>query len=252
MIIRSAIKLLERYSQLGPGDVFIGKIPFGRLKHTFLIDLLERGVHCLPSPLAQTLNGSKIAQAMLLAEWMLPLTRVIRRRADLFESMEVYNRENVASVISKEDRMHCGHGIRRWENIEALYNIVAFTKDSYPFILQPYHQGFTDLRIIMAGDYVEAYTRVNKANFRMNLALGGASQPFTLTSDQLKISRNVIKRARFPYAHLDLMVFEEGRSYLSEIALNGGIKGARIERKVLDNLKKQLLEETAQAIIKGD
>ena len=252
MIIRSATKLLERYNQLGPEDVFIGKIPFGKLKHTYLIDLLERGVHCLPSPLAQTLNGSKIAQAMLLAEWMLPLTRVIRRRADLFESMEAYNSENVTSVITKEDRMHCGHGIRRWDNVEALYNIVAFNKDSYPFILQPYHQGFTDLRIIMAGDYIEAYTRVNKANFRMNLSLGGASQPHTLTSDQLKISRNVIKRARFPYAHLDLIVSEEGRCYLSEIALNGGIKGAQIERNVLDNLKKQLLEQTAQAIIEGE
>ena len=94
--------------------------------------------------------------------------------------------------------------------------------------------------------------RVNKANFRMNLALGGASQPHKLTSDQLKMCRNVIKRARFPYAHLDLMVLEEGRCYLSEIALNGGIKGAQIERKVLDNLKIKLLEETAQAIIKGN
>jgi ribosomal protein S6--L-glutamate ligase len=252
MIIRSATKLLERYSQLGPGDVFIGKIPFGKLKHTLLIDLLERGVHCLPSPLAQTLNGSKTAQAMLLAEWMVPLTCVIRRRADLFNSMEAYNRENVGSVITKEDRMHCGHGIRRWENAEALYNIVAFNKESYPFVLQPYHHGFTDLRIIMVGDYVEGYIRQNKANFRMNLAVGGKSRPHTPTNGQLNISRDVIRRSRFPYAHLDLMVFEDGRCYVSEIALNGGTKGARIQRKALDDLKKQLLEETAQVIIKGE
>jgi hypothetical protein len=48
---------------------------------------------------------------------------------------------------------------------------------------------------------------------------------------------------------MDLMMFDDERCYLSEIALNGGIKGAQIKRKVLDNLKEQVLEETAQAII---
>lgn len=249
MIIRSATKLLKQYSQLGPGDVFIGKIPAGILKQTLLIDLLERGVHCLPAPLSQSLSGSKAAQAMLLAHWMVPLTLVIRRRANLFEAMRAYSKENVGSVITKEDRMHCGHGIRRWDSVEALYNMVAFNKASYPFVLQPYQHSFTDLRIIIVGTYQEAYIRQNNANFRMNLALGAASRPYTPTSDQLKFCREVIRRARFPYAHLDLLLLEDGRCYLSEIALDGGVKGAQIDRQALDNLKKKLLEDSAQTIV---
>jgi ribosomal protein S6--L-glutamate ligase len=54
-----------------------------------------------------------------------------------------------------------------------------------------------------------------------------------------------MQRGRFPFAHLDLMILENGGCYLSEIALNGGIKGARIGREELDQKKKALLEKLA-------
>ena len=37
-----------------------------------------------------------------------------------------------------------------------------------------------------------------------------------------------MQRGKFPYAHLDLMVTGSGETYLSEINLRGGIKGAVI------------------------
>jgi ribosomal protein S6--L-glutamate ligase len=49
-------------------------------------------------------------------------------------------------------------------------------------------------------------------------------------------------RGKFPYAHIDLLINEEGRGFVSEIALNGGMKGARISRKDLDILKSDILE----------
>ncbi len=248
MIVRSTDKLFQHYSRLRSGDVFVGKIPAGMLKSTLLIDLLERGVRCLPSPLAQALNGSKAAQAMLLAQWMLPLTRAIRRRADLFEAMGAYQRKGVAVVVTKEDRLHCGHGVRRWDSVESLYNVVAFDKTAFPFVLQPYQKRFVDIRVIVVGRYVEAYARQNTENFRMNLSLGGTSTPYTLDNDQLDFCHEVMGRARFPYAHLDLLVPEGGNCYLSEIALDGGIKGARVERRDLEEMKKALLEELAQTM----
>jgi len=54
-----------------------------------------------------------------------------------------------------------------------------------------------------------------------------------------------MERGKFPYAHIDLLVTEDGHSYLSEIALNGGLKGARIRREELDAIKKDLLEKMA-------
>jgi ribosomal protein S6--L-glutamate ligase len=55
-----------------------------------------------------------------------------------------------------------------------------------------------------------------------------------------------MKRAKFPYAHIDLMVINPGECYLSEIALNGGTKGARIGRKDLECKKQALLESLAE------
>jgi ribosomal protein S6--L-glutamate ligase len=54
-----------------------------------------------------------------------------------------------------------------------------------------------------------------------------------------------MQRGKFPFAHIDLMLTESGECYLSEIALNGGVKGARIRRETLDQKKMALLEKLA-------
>jgi ribosomal protein S6--L-glutamate ligase len=246
MIVRGSRQLSELYDRLAPGDVYVGKIPGGPLRYTRLIDLMERGVHCLPTPLAQALNASKAAQAAILNEWMLPLTRVVRRRADLIAAIGVYQRQGVGPVVTKEDRLHCGHGVRYWENIEILYSLVALDKSSFPLVLQPFLQHFNDVRVIVVGDYVEAYSRHNPDNFRMNLAVGGTSRPFVMDTDQQRFCRSVMERARFPYAHLDLQLLENGRCYLAEMALEGGIKGAQIDRRSLVRMKSELLEREAR------
>jgi ribosomal protein S6--L-glutamate ligase len=150
--------------------------------------------------------------------------------------------------VSKQDGLHCGHGIRRWETIETLYSFMALAESSYPFVLQPFHEGFTDIRVIIAGDYVESYTRSNLYNFRVNLSLGGTGSPYKLDEKKEAFCRSAMQRGKFPFAHLDLMILENGECYLSEIALNGGIKGARISREDLVQHKKALLEKLAKKI----
>ena len=248
MIVRGNRQLEKLYHQLSPGDIFIGKILAGSLRHAVLIDLLERGVHCIPAPLSQSLHCSNAVQAMVLNDWMLPYTLVIRRRTDLIAAINEYGKHNIGPVVTKEDRMHCGHGIRRWENVEALYNIVALAKSSYPIVLQPFQTRFTDVRVIIIGSYVEAYVRSNPHNFRMNISSGGRSHPYELDKEKEVFCRKVMERGKFPYAHLDLQILENGTCYLSEIALDGGIKGAKIDRAQLDHKKKDLLEELAETI----
>jgi ribosomal protein S6--L-glutamate ligase len=242
VIITSSKELLDRYDELCRGDIFVGKPAAGGLNQFLLIDLLERGVLCVPSPLSQIISGSKLVQTLLLNRWMLPNTLVISRRKNLIDAVGLFNRTGTAHVVTKEDRMHCGHGIRKWDSIETLYSFVSMSESSYPFILQPYVEGFTDLRVIVAGDYVEAYARHNPDNFRMNMAAGGSSRPFDLDADKERFCRAAMDRGKFPYAHIDIMVASDGKYYLSEIALNGGIKGASIGRMELESRKQEITD----------
>lgn len=245
MIIRSNRKLKAQYHDLGPGNIFIGMLSSKYLNQSVLIDLLERGVTCLPSPLSQNLNRSKVAQALIFKSWMLPRTTVITRRMDLIDAINQYNKHGITAVLTKQENMHCGHGVRRWENIETLYNIVALSNSSYPFVLQPFLNALTDVRVIIVADYIEAYGRRNPDNFRMNISSGGKYYPYALDQEQEKFCRSVMERGKFPYAHLDLQITESGEYYLAEIALNGGIKGAGISRQELDKKKQSILEKLA-------
>ena len=143
--------------------------------------------------------------------------------------------------------MHCGYGVRRWENVESLYSHIALLESSYPFVIQPFLDNFTDVRTIIVGDYIEAYTRYNPHNFRMNISSGGISRPYALDKDKQEFCRRIMNRGKFPFAHIDLHILETGECYLSEIALNGGIKGAAITRKNLDEKKQALLEHLSEA-----
>jgi len=245
MIIRSSRELKALFHDLGPGDIFIGMLVYKHLKQSVLIDLLERGVTCLPSPLSQNLNRSKVAQALIFKDWMAPHTSVITRRMDLSDTINQYNKHGITAVVTKEDHLHCGHGIRRWQNIETLYSFMALSESSYPFVLQPFLNDLTDVRVIIAGEYTEAYVRYNPDNFRMNISSGGKSYPYDLNKEQVDFCLMAMERGKFPYAHLDLQIMENGKNYLSEITLNGGIKGARISRKELDQKKQEILEKLA-------
>jgi ribosomal protein S6--L-glutamate ligase len=113
-------------------------------------------------------------------------------------------------------------------------------------VLQPFVENYTDVRVIIAGDYHEAYTRENQNNFRMNITQGGTSRPHTLSEGQLALCHSVMERGKFPYVHMDLLIKKDGRGYVSEVALNGGMKGARIKREDLDIIKKDILEKMAR------
>ncbi len=248
MIIKGNGKLKELYNKLGPGDIFIGSLVSKHLKQSMLIDLMERGVHCFPSPLSQVINRSKAMQALVFKDRMLPHTKVITRRLELIDSINLYHQVGIGHVVTKEEHMHCGYGVRRWESVESLYSHTALLESPYPFVLQPFLKNFTDVRAIIAGDYIEAYARHNPHNFRMNISSGGTSCPYVLDKNKEALCRSIMNRGKFPFAHIDLHILESGECFLSEIALNGGIKGVAITRKELDEKKQVVLERLAEAI----
>jgi ribosomal protein S6--L-glutamate ligase len=114
--------------------------------------------------------------------------------------------------------------------------------------MQPFLENFTDVRVIIVGGCIKAYMRHNPYNFRMNISSGGKSYPFNLDSNKKKLCRDIMERGKFPYAHIDFQITESEKCYLSEIALNGGIKGADVSRRELDQKKEELLECLAEDI----
>jgi len=246
MIIRSDRELDRHFDQLVHGDVVLGPLQASYLRPALVADLMERGVRCVPSLLSQLISRSKCAQALLLRPWMAPHTRVIARRAELMEAVGYCARNRIGPVVTKQEGRHCGHGIRRWDHAEALYNTVAFNSADYPFVLQPFLDDVTDIRVIVAGDYVEAYARENEFNFRANLAAGGSGRPLEMDPAAARLCSAVMARGRFPYAHIDLHLTPEGHCWLSEIALDGGIAAARINRPELQRRKQEILDRLAQ------
>jgi ribosomal protein S6--L-glutamate ligase len=242
VIVKNNTELTREYQQLCAGDIVSARVVSKHLKQTLLIDLLERGVHCCPSPLSQVLNGSKTAQGLILKDWMVSGTQVIQRRSDLMQAVQSYHRKGVQRVVTKADKMHCGYGIRLWEDIEMLYSFIAFSGDAYPFLLQPFLENIIDVRVIVVGEYIEAYTRQNSDNFRKNISTGGCALPYDLNREHVDLCRTIMHRGKFPFAHIDLQILSDGTCYLSEIALNGGIQGARISRMELDQRKQAMID----------
>jgi len=251
MIIKGNRELKNHYHELCSKDICTGTISSRHMKSFMLIDLLERNINCLPSPLSQILNSSKAAQALILRDWMLPHTCVITKRTELIETINTYNKNSIGPVVTKEDHMHCGYGVKKWDTIETVYSFMSQSESSYPFVVQPFIENFTDLRVITVGDYTEAYTRHNPDNFRMNIAAGGKSHPYMLKKEEKDFCYAIMKRSKFPFAHIDIMITENGNHHLTEISLNGGIKGASISRKELDKKKQDLLERLTENLEKN-
>lgn len=246
MSIFQSKELSTCYHDVGPGDVVIGEVTAAHLNTARLIDLLQRGVTCIPSPLSQLLSRSKVAQVEILGQFMLPLTMAVKRRKQLMDAINIYNQAGVGAVVTKEEHMHCGHGVRRWNHIETVYSYRGLDNQGYPFVIQPLAENFIDVRVIMVGDYMEGYTRYNPDSFRGNLSAGGRCAPHMLTADQERFCREIVDRAQFPYAHLDLQIMADGRLHILEIALNGGIQGSRLDRADLEKRKARRLLQLAE------
>ncbi len=229
MIITDNDTLWARYHHLGRGDIVVGRVRLKPCEEPLLLDLHQRGVLLIPSAVSQMVSRLKSVQARLLSGFMVPNTRVVYDLHDLQAAITAYGQAGVTRVVTKHDRRNAGMGIHLWASIEEVYTQASFGVLPLPFVVQPHIAGCRDIRVIIIDNYLEAYWRHNPDNFRNNLHFGGSSSPCDPTPEQQEICARVMERACFPYAHLDLMVTPEGRTWLAEINLGGGIRGARIK-----------------------
>jgi ribosomal protein S6--L-glutamate ligase len=220
--------LFSRYHTLEAGDIVATRIRLRPGEESLLIDLVSRGVHMIPSATAQLTSRSKVLQARLLGEFMGPGTSPVYDLHDMLRLVSEY--PDKGRVICKLDRANGGTGILCFSSIEAVYNQAVLGTLAFPFVVQPFYPDCRDIRVVVLGDIVEAYERHNPNNFRHNLHCGGESLPWDLTEKQHDLCRLVMARADFPYAHIDYLVTPAGETWLTEINLRGGLKGARLNQ----------------------
>jgi ribosomal protein S6--L-glutamate ligase len=228
LVIRDNATLRAQYNSLRQGDIIVGRLRLRESEESLLLDLCERGINLIPSGLSQLASRSKTLQAAIFSPFMLPLTRTIHAHHDLIEAISDYRKNSISSVVTKLDRRNAGMGVHLWQSVEEVFSHASLGNIPFPFVLQPFVPECRDIRVIMLHDYIEAYWRHNPYNFRNNLHHGGESKPCQLSEEQLKLCREVMERGQFPYGHLDIMITNEGKSYLGEINLRGGIRGAQI------------------------
>ncbi|MDX1777006.1 MAG: hypothetical protein R3297_10515 [Desulfobulbales bacterium] len=227
-VIRDNSTLRAQYNSLGQGDIIIGRVRLRESEEPLLLDLMARGVRLIPSGLSQLASRSKALQAAIFSHYMLPMTRTIHAHHDLIEAISDYEKNGITAVVTKLDRRNAGMGVHLWRSAEEVFTHTSLGTIPLPFVLQPFMPGCHDIRVIFLDDYNEAYRRHNPHNFRNNLHHGGKSEPCRLSEEQLKLCRQVMARGQFPYGHIDIMTTREGKSYLGEINLRGGIRGAQI------------------------
>ncbi len=241
-VITTYSSLLKNYLSLKTGDLILTRIPIREEIIPLLFDLQARGIISFPSFLSQILSASKVAQSMILKDFMPPFTYVISNQITLLQVMQT--NLPYKKFITKKDRANCGLGIKLWRDLEEVFNHAGTPALEFPFVLQPFFEDWKDIRVILLSErYIEAYLRENKNNFRDNLFFGGKAIPYELSSEELAFCRRVMERGAFPYAHIDLAYIEGKGPYLSEINLKGGIKGSKITAELYEDVLKEIERE---------
>jgi len=246
-IIRDNTTLFASYNELQSGDIVVGRVRLKPGEEHLLFDLDSRGIILIPSASAQLCSRSKVYQTRLLGSFMVPGTRAVYDIHDVMELVSAYGRQGVGRVVCKLDRANAGLGILLYSSIEDVYNQAILGTLPFPFAVQPFVEKARDVRVVLLGDYVEAYQRINTDNFRNNLHCGGQGKSWQLSSEQLNLCWQVMERAGFIYGHIDLLLRPDDKVFLNEINLRGGLRGAKIGQQeyleAVASLHNQLLSE---------
>jgi glutathione synthase/RimK-type ligase-like ATP-grasp enzyme len=246
-VIRNNETLFSCIHQLKAGDIICSRIRLKPQEEHLLLDLVERGINIIPSATSQLASRSKTFQSRIFSSLMIPGTAVIYDVQGLLGVISQYRRMKIGRIILKHDRKNGGLGVHLFQNIEDVFTLAANNVLPFPFVLQPFIATFRDVRVIILGDYIEAYQRTNPDNFRNNLHCGGKACPWELSEEQISLCRKAMIRGVFPYAHIDLMLADEGVTYLTEINLRGGIRGAAITPQAycqkVESLHQDLIEK---------
>ena len=241
IVVRSLSELRRRYPELAAGDLVLGPLAVRPGEEIKLIDLQERQVVFFPPLLAQMVVRLKTSQAQVLRDYMLPGTFVAYKVSDL--SARLGDARLSGPVVTKRDRAHLGLGVSIWPSLEALHSLASLQPLPFPLVVQPFLTGARDFRVVVVGEYTEAYERYNPQGFRKNLFQGGAFRPMDVSQELLSFCRRAMARGKFPYAVLDVLISPQREAYLSEINFHAGLRGSQLGQTEYRRRVKAVLED---------
>jgi len=236
---------------LQAGDIVGCRLRLKSQEEHILLDLVERGIKLFPSATSQLAGRSKVFQARIFQSLMAPGTYAVYDIHGLLDVISLHKKNKITRVVLKHDRKHGGLGIHLFRDPEDIFTLCANNVLPFPFVVQPFFDNSRDIRVIILGDYIEAYQRSNPDNFRNNLHCGGKSCRWELTATQEDLCRKAMTRGDFPYAHIDLLQTTDGMIFLNEINLRGGIHGAMITPRHYGEIISGLHEEAFNKMLEG-
>lgn len=238
MVISNRKEFVNNWMKAKDGDLCLIPV-MDPIKAAFM---QSRGVRLAFDPLCCLLHNSKVSQTQIFSSKM-PYTRIVYSKGELYYLLMDHFAEHQEPLIIKNDRGSGGNGVFLFTENSYDYNGI-----SYPCVVQKYLPGYHDIRVIIIGDYFEAYERVNELDFRKNIARGGKSTPVGLFDLKCRLddeATRIVKLGKFPYAHIDFMVNPDSHYvYFSEISLGGGIQGSKLSYNEIKRLKHNHLIET--------
>lgn len=227
-IVRSNKILWSTLHQLEKNDIICGRIATRPGEEAILTNLVERGIHLIPSGTSQLASRSKVFQTKLFSDFMVEGTIAVCNRQDLLSAYRHLSKTCRGPVLLKEDRKDGGLGVHLFACCTELYNHAMSQPVTYPFVLQPHLENAADIRAIFLGEHIEAYERRNSSHWKKNICSGAHAKSHPLSESELFFCKQVMERGRFPYAHIDYLRDGMGRCWLLEINLRGGLKGASL------------------------
>ena len=228
-LIRSISDFRRHYRQLSAGDLVLGVLSVQSGEEIKILDLATRGVAFFPAVLCQLLAAPRRPRLkfwrtiwFLGVLWPMPC-RIWPRTSPNLKAVKQWWPSGTGAIWAWGSASG-----PHWKPCTAWASLQGLT---YPLVVQPLLVEARDVRVVVLGDYVEAYERFNPHNFRKNLFQGGSSQPLGLAPELEDFCRVVMARGKFPYAILDLLLDPaDCRPYVSEISFKGGLTGSRLSQ----------------------
>lgn len=204
---------------------------------------------------AINLTDSKILTALELIKHNVPIPKTIFA-PKVFENIGYTNLSFIKTaseqlkfpMIIKEEYGSFGEQVYLANNLVEAEEIVKNKIKNKQFLMQQYinESSGKDLRINMVGGkIISSMLRINKNDFRSNIAIGGSAENYVLNTEEKLLAKKVSKIFNLDFCGIDILLSNNG-PLVCEVNSNLHFKGANqltginLADKICDHVLKKI------------